>query len=102
MTSTQVIEIIRYDLPAGRVEEFLDAYAQSLPHLSADPHCLSVEVLRSIDAKTHRVLVRIGWDSVEGHEVAFTEGPHFERFITPLRPWLGYVVEMTHYEQVGL
>lgn len=46
------------------------------------------------------VVIRIMWDSVEGHEIHFTKGPYFEPFISPLRPYLQHIVEMEHYTSI--
>lgn len=94
-----VTEIIRYKLPADEVPQFLDAYRRAVEHLLADPHCLAVDLLHGVESP-ERVVIRIEWDSVEGHEVHFTEGPHFEPFISHLRPYLQYIVEMSHYESI--
>jgi quinol monooxygenase YgiN len=94
-----VIELIRYELPDSAVGAFLEAYGLALSHLAADPHCLAVEVLHGVEAPA-RVVIRIEWDSMEGHERHFTRGAHFEPFITPLRPFLRHIVEMAHYRRV--
>lgn len=94
-----VTEIIRYQLPAEDAPQFLDAYRRAATHLLADSHCLGVDILHGIDSP-NRVVIRIEWDSIEGHEVHFTGGPHFEPFISHLRPYLQYVVEMEHYESI--
>lgn len=91
-----VTEIIRYELPDDVVTEFLEAYLRALEHLLADRHCLAVEILRGVESP-NRVIIRILWDSIDGHEAHFTNGPHFQPFIGHLRPYLQHVVEMEHY-----
>jgi quinol monooxygenase YgiN len=100
VNASMITELIRYELPADQVEPFLAAYREALRHLLADGHCYGAEVLHGVEAPT-RVVIRIEWDSIEGHEAHFTNGPNFEPFIAPLRPYLQHIVEMAHYERVA-
>lgn len=42
-------------------------------------------------------VVRIQWDSVEGHEQGFRAAPHFAEFFTAVKPFFPQIQEMTHY-----
>lgn len=92
-----VVEYIRYTVPAERAEEFEEAYRQGGQVLDADQHCLAYEVARGIEEPEHYV-VRIEWDSVEGHERGFRTSAGFDVFFAAVRPFFGQIQEMKHYE----
>ena len=91
-----VVEYIRYEVPEDRAEEFEDAYRRASTVLAADAHCAAYEVSRGVEEPRHFV-VRIEWDSVEGHEQGFRTGPHFGEFFVAVQPFLSGIEEMKHY-----
>lgn len=91
-----VVEYIRYVVPAGRAEEFEEAYRQAGTVLGSNEHCLRYEVARGIE-EAERYIVRIEWDSVEGHERGFRTSPGFQVFFAAVRPFFDQIAEMTHY-----
>lgn len=95
-----VIEYIRYTVSAARAAEFQDAYDRAGRVLDADPHCLRHEVSRGVEEPEHFV-VRIEWDSVEGHEQGFRAGPDFAAFFAAVRPFFAEIQEMKHYQVAG-
>jgi quinol monooxygenase YgiN len=42
-------------------------------------------------------IVRIEWDSIEGHEQSFRREPGFRSFFAALRPFFDQIREMKHY-----
>ncbi len=92
-----VVEYIRYSVAAPRADEFEEAYRRASQVLEADPHCLRYEVARGVEEPEHFV-VRIEWDSVEGHEQGFRSSPRFAEFFSDVRPFFGEIEEMKHYE----
>ncbi|HEX4402098.1 MAG TPA: antibiotic biosynthesis monooxygenase [Galbitalea sp.] len=94
-----VIEYIRYVVPSARAEEFEEAYRRATRVLRADEHCMSVEVSRGVEEPEH-CIVRIEWDSIEGHERGFRGGPAFAEFFAAVKPFLEQIVEMKHYRLV--
>jgi heme-degrading monooxygenase HmoA len=92
-----VIEYIRYDVPIERGEEFERAYAEAAPALDGDEHCLGWGICRGVEEPRHFV-VRIEWDSVEGHEQGFRGAPAFAGFFAAVRPFFDSIEEMKHYE----
>jgi heme-degrading monooxygenase HmoA len=92
-----VIEYIRYTIPEGRREEFESAYARAQESLRVSPHCLGWEIARGVEEPAHYV-VRIRWDSVEGHERGFRTSPEFQAFLREVRPFFGNIEEMKHYD----
>ena len=96
-----VVEYIRYRVPAARHREFEDAYAQARAALDDSPHCLAYEVSHGIEESDNYV-VRIEWDSVEGHEQGFRRSPGFEAFFAAVKPFFEQIEEMRHYEPTAI
>ncbi len=92
-----IVEYIRYVLPDGQGETFERAYAQAQEALRESPHCLGWELTRCAEDPNHYVL-RIEWDSAEGHMSGFRTSPEFRRFFVAIRPFVGGIEEMRHYE----
>jgi quinol monooxygenase YgiN len=92
-----VVEYIRYTVPTAAAAEFLAAYRNAGRVLEADPHCAAYEVTRGMEEPGHFV-VRIEWDSVEGHEQGFRSSPAFGQFFAAVRPFFADIQEMKHYE----
>lgn len=91
-----IVEYIRYTIDAGRAAAFERAYAAAAPALDASPHCLAYDLARCVDDATHYVL-RIEWDSADGHLQGFRRSPEFQTFLTAVRPYVGDIAEMRHY-----
>ena len=92
-----VVEYIRYRIPAEQAEDFAAAYARAATVLDADEHCLGYELARGVE-EPENWIVRITWDSVEGHEQGFRTAPHFRDFFAAVRPNVGTIQEMKHYD----
>jgi heme-degrading monooxygenase HmoA len=92
-----VVEYIRYRVPAERHREFEDAYAQARLALEDSSHCLGYEVAHGIEEPDNYV-VRIEWDSVDGHEQGFRQSPGFGPFFAAVKPFFEQIEEMRHYE----
>ena len=67
--------------------------------LDASPHCERWQVGRCID-EPEKQIVRIEWDSVEGHLQGFRKSPDFGAFFEAVRPFFDDIEEMTHYDVV--
>lgn len=91
-----VVEYIRYDIPSERAEAFLEAYRSAGEHLRASPHCLRYEVSRGSE-EPHHFIVRIEWDSEEGHLQGFRRSPAFRSFFELVKPFVSNIQEMKHY-----
>ena len=92
-----VVEYIRYTVPAAQAETFEEAYSQAGEILEQDPHCLAFEVARGVEEPEHFV-VRIEWDSLDGHEQGFRTSPRFAEFFAAVRPFFSEIDEMKHYD----
>jgi quinol monooxygenase YgiN len=99
-----IIEYIRYKL-SGHTSElgqspgsnFEAAYRVAAASLDASPHCLGYELSSCAEDKDRYVL-RIEWDSVEGHLAGFRRAPEFAPFLAAIKPYIGNIEEMQHYE----
>jgi quinol monooxygenase YgiN len=94
-----VVEYIRYRIDAARGDEFERAYAQAALSLEASSHCYAYEVARGVE-DSNSYVVRIEWDSVEGHEQGFRKSPEFREFFAAVKPFFDDIEEMRHYERL--
>lgn len=92
-----VVEYIRYTVALDQADAFEEAYWQAGRVLNGDPHCLSHEVTRGVEEPEHFV-VRIEWDSVQGHEQGFRSSSQFAEFFAAVRPFFSQIEEMKHYQ----
>jgi hemoglobin len=92
-----IVEYIRYVMEPGRADAFRAAYARAADLLQADPRCLSYEIAQGIEEPT-RFVVRIEWDSLEGHLDGFRRDPAFGAFFALVRPYVDAIEEMHHYQ----
>lgn len=92
-----IVEYIGYNVPGDRSAEFERAYGEAAAVLDASEHCLRYEVARGVEEPGNYV-VRIEWDSLEGHERGFRTSPEFRTFFRLVRPFFDHIEEMRHYE----
>lgn len=98
-----IVEYIRYKLneqPAESGESivgaFEAAYRAAAPSLDASLHCLGYELSRCVEEQD-RYILRIEWDSVEGHLAGFRRAPEFTPFLAAIKPYISRIEEMQHY-----
>jgi hemoglobin len=92
-----IVEYVRYELTSSPAA-FEAAYAEASKSLVASPHCLGFELARARDTPTRQVL-RIEWDSAEGHLTGFRQSAEFRAFFAAIGPFVKEIVEMAHYER---
>jgi quinol monooxygenase YgiN len=90
-----IIEYIRYE--ASDADALLRAYERARSSLDASPHCLAFEMTRCAEAPSTFV-IRIEWESSEGHLKGFRKSPEFTAFFEAVRPFMPEILEMRHYE----
>lgn len=93
-----VVEYIRYRIPEETREEFERAYADAGRSLDASSNCLSYELAHGVEDPDNYVL-RIEWDSLEGHEQGFRQSREFRTFFAAIKPYVDAIEEMRHYER---
>ena len=91
-----VIEYIRYQIPAERHAAFVETYRAAKQELAASPHCVRYEISQGIEEPDH-FIVRIEWDSVEGHEQGFRRSAEFPAFFARVKPCFADTRQMKHY-----
>lgn len=91
-----IAEYIRYRIPEAAEEEFLAAYERASGPLDRSEHCLGYELSRGVEEPGNWIL-RIEWDSVEGHEHGFRKSPEFGEFFQAIRSHVPDIAEMKHY-----
>ena len=69
--------------------------------LEGSPHCLGYELSRCQEEPTSFIL-RIEWDSEEGHLRGFRAGPEFRPFLAAIQPFIKDIEEMRHYARTPL
>ncbi|GAO04738.1 antibiotic biosynthesis monooxygenase [Anaeromyxobacter sp. PSR-1] len=89
-----IVEYIRYEI--AEEAPFLEGYERARRALDASPHCLAYELARCTEAASSFVL-RIEWDSAEGHLQGFRGSPLFRSFLEPIRAFVPCIREMRHY-----
>jgi quinol monooxygenase YgiN len=96
-----VVEIIiRYNIPPESAELFIKAYTEAGTYLNRSTHCLSFEVIKGIE-EPNNFIVRIEWDSLEGHMHGFRTGPDFQYFFALVKPFFNAILEMKHYSVIA-
>lgn len=96
-----IVEYIRYRLEPAQCEDFLAAYGRARAELDASAHCLGYELSRCVK-EPERFMLRIEWDSPEGHLEGFRKSPGFQPFLAEIRPYIAQIEEMTHYALTGI
>ena|SRR2546421_8720490 len=96
-----VVEYIRYRIPENRHEEFERGYQEAAASLDASSHCLSYELAHGVE-EPERYILRIEWDSLEGHEQGFRQSPEFQAFFAAVRPFFDEIEEMRHYDRTAV
>jgi len=92
-----IVEYVRYALTRSAPEDLIEAYRTGGRHLEAAPECIDFDLAQCSEAP-ESVVVRITWRSAEAHMSGFRRGPHFPPFLAAVRPFIGEMVEMRHYE----
>ncbi len=96
-----IVEYIRYRIRDERRSEFEDAYTTAQGALQQTPHCLAYEVAHCVEEPTSYV-VRIEWDSLQGHVDGFRRSSVFAEFFNAVRPFFDDIEEMRHYELTAI
>jgi len=92
-----IVEYIRYKVAEAQRAAFEAAYEKALPSLQASSHCLGYELSRCVEESGCYIL-RIEWDSLDGHLKGFRASPEFQSFFAHVRPFVNNIEEMRHYE----
>jgi quinol monooxygenase YgiN len=91
-----IVEYIRYAIEPTRQEQFIADYVAASVSLQASPFALGWELSQCADDPSQFIL-RIEWDSAEGHLQGFRQSADFLTFLPHIRPYVNDVLEMRHY-----
>ena len=94
-----ITEYIRYRLASDAsdaAEEFEAACRLAARVLEASPHCVDYELARCHE-EPYRYVLRIRWDSLDGHLDGFRADPGFAEFRAHVAAYLDAVEEIEHY-----
>jgi len=92
-----IIEYIRYKISKERQKDFELAYGKAENALRSSSHCLNYDLSHCIEKPEHYIL-RIEWDSLDGHMKGFRSSPEFQEFFEAVKPFFNDIEEMQHYE----
>ena len=96
-----VVEYIRYQVPSAQSNDFEVAYTEAAASLDGSEHCLAYELSRGVE-EPERYILRIEWDSLQGHEQGFRHSAEFQPFFAAVQPFFSQIEEMRHYEPTGV
>jgi quinol monooxygenase YgiN len=92
-----IVEYTRYKIDSTRRALFERAYQKAVGSLEASSHCVAYELSHCTEDSDHYIL-RIEWDSEEGHLRGFRSSPEFRAFFASVQPFVNDIEEMRHYE----
>lgn len=95
-----IVEYTRYKIDAEHRSAFADAYKKAAESLRASEHCLAYEITQCVEDADYHIL-RIEWDSEEGHLKGFRNSAEFNSFFAIVRPYVKDIEEMRHYRIIG-
>jgi heme-degrading monooxygenase HmoA len=91
-----IVEYIRYTIADDQRRAFEDGYTQAQTALITSPHWRGHELAQCVEDPGSYIL-RIEWDSVEGHLQGFRTSPAFRTFFAAIQPFVTNITEMRHY-----
>jgi heme-degrading monooxygenase HmoA len=96
-----VIEIATITVSEGREADFEAAFAVAQRYIAASPHARRYQLTRCIEI-ANRSLLRIEWDSLEGHTEGFRASAAYQQYRALLYPLYAQPPEVVHYHEVPL
>lgn len=96
-----IVEYTRYKIDESRRNAFEQDYKKSGESLATSTHCLAYELSRCTEDPEHYIL-RIEWDSEEGHLKGFRSSPEFKAFFALVQPYMKDIEEMRHYQVLSV
>ncbi len=96
-----IVEYIRYRIEPGQAAAFEEAYREASVPLAESAHCIDYELAHCVE-EPERWILRIRWDSLDGHLHGFRGSDEFRRFVVHIRPYVPMIEEMQHYETTAV
>ena len=95
-----IVEYTRYKIDEKRRALFERVYEKAGDALRSSRHCLRYELSHCTENPENYIL-RIEWDSEEGHLKGFRTSPEFKEFFALVQPYVNDIEEMRHYEVIS-
>jgi quinol monooxygenase YgiN len=97
-----IVEYIRYSMPDEDARKrLLAGYEAGRKSLEASPHCLAYEMAQC-DEDPGAFVLRIEWDSADGHLQGFRRSAEFRAFYQAVAPFVANIAEMRHYHVTNI
>lgn len=91
-----ILEHVVLPVIPGREEEFLAAFAQARPIISAMPGFVSLEIQRGIE-RPHEFLMLVRWSSLAAHVDGFRGSPEYAEWKALLHHFYDPFPEVVHF-----
>ena len=95
-----IVEYTRYNIDEKRRAPFERVHEKAGEILGSSGHCLRYE-LSHCQEKPENYVLRIEWDSEEGHLNGFRASPEFKAFFALVQPYVKDIEEMHHYRVIS-
>jgi quinol monooxygenase YgiN len=95
-----IVEYTRYRIDEKRRGTFEADYKHACASLDAASNCLAYELSHCREDADHYVL-RIEWDSEDGHLKGFRSSTEFKTFFAAVQPYVNDIEEMRHYQVIS-
>lgn len=95
------VEIIRYNIPQEKQNDFEQAYTGAAKYLKASSHCLGYNIIHGKEEPGHYIVI-IYWTSMEDHLNGFRKSADFMPFFNLVKPFFNDIEEMKHYEPTSI
>lgn len=92
-----IVEYIRYKIDEPRRVDFEKAHQDAGAALDVSSHCHAYELTHCTEAAESYIL-RIEWDSEEGHLKGFRASPEFKPVFAAIQLYVKDIEEMRHYQ----
>lgn len=95
-----IVEYTRYKIDEKRRTLFERVYEKAGEALASSIHCLHYELSHCAEDPASYIL-RIEWDSEEGHLKGFRASPEFKTFFALVQPYVKDIEGMRHYKVIS-
>ena len=90
------MEVIRYNIPEEKHQDFEKAYYEGGKYLKASDFCLGYQVIKGSE-EPNNYIVLIRWTSTKEHLEGFRKSADFMPFFNLVKTFYNNIQEMKHY-----
>lgn len=95
-----IVEYLRYTIDEPRQASFISDYKNASIPLQQSAFCEQYEFCQCVEDPS-KFTIRIQWTSAEDHMQRFRGSEEFKAFFPYIKPYLGDIDEMRHYEALA-